>query len=381
MFRTDASPEPRFTDTLQLDLGDVVPNLAGPRRPQDRVPLSDVKADLRGRARGMADARASGNGKQVERFESEGGGTAVATEPRTALSDGAVVIAAITSCTNTSNPALHDRGRLAGKESGAQGPQRAPVGEDVACTRLESRDRLSRQSGTARRFSISSASIWSATAARPASGIADRCADDVARGGRRARPDRRGGAERQPQLRRPHPPASARELFGLAAAGRRVRARRPHGHRSHDRTAGPRRRRRGRLPQGPLADAAARCKRRWRASVDDEMFRTRYADVFGGDARWRDLQVPAGERYAWDEKSNTSNSRRTSTGMPAQPRRRADIAGARVLAVLGDSVTTDHISPAGNIAAHSPGRTVPDRARHRSRTTSTPTARAAATTK
>jgi aconitate hydratase len=90
------------------------------------------------------------------------------------------------------------------------------------------------------------------------------------------------------------------------------------------------------------------------ASLNDAMFRTRYADVFSGDARWSSMQVPAGERYAWDERSEYVKQPPYFDGMPVQPAPVTDIHGARVLAVLGDSVTTDHISPAGNIAKSSP---------------------------
>ncbi|MGD0050451.1 MAG: aconitate hydratase, partial [Vulcanimicrobiaceae bacterium] len=89
-------------------------------------------------------------------------------------------------------------------------------------------------------------------------------------------------------------------------------------------------------------------------SLTDAMFRTRYGDVFNGDARWMGMQVPAGERYAWDPKSEYVKRPPYFDGMPAQPPAVQDIRGARVLAVLGDSVTTDHISPAGNIARSSP---------------------------
>jgi aconitate hydratase len=99
--------------------------------------------------------------------------------------------------------------------------------------------------------------------------------------------------------------------------------------------------------------------------VSEAMFRARYADVFAGDERWRALDVPAGERYAWDPKSEYVKRPPYFDGMPATPGEPRDISGARALAVLGDSVTTDHISPAGNIAKNGPGREISDGARHR----------------
>jgi aconitate hydratase len=107
MFRTDDSPAPRFTDTLELDLGDVEPNLAGPRRPQDRVPLSGVKPAFAAALAEWQTARA----EKLPAAAANRGGTAVAVDPRTELSDGAVVIAAITSCTNTSNSSRRRRSR------------------------------------------------------------------------------------------------------------------------------------------------------------------------------------------------------------------------------------------------------------------------------
>jgi aconitate hydratase len=90
------------------------------------------------------------------------------------------------------------------------------------------------------------------------------------------------------------------------------------------------------------------------AAVSDQLFRARYADVFAGDARWSSMQVPTGERYAWDENSEYVKRPPYFDGMEKQPAPVRDIVGARALAVLGDSVTTDHISPAGNIARSSP---------------------------
>jgi len=90
------------------------------------------------------------------------------------------------------------------------------------------------------------------------------------------------------------------------------------------------------------------------AAIDEHMFRTRYGDVFSGDDRWRMMNVPTGERYTWDPKSEYVKRAPYFDGMPAQPAAVKDITGARVLAMLGDSVTTDHISPAGNIAKASP---------------------------
>ena len=110
------------------------------------------------------------------------------------------------------------------------------------------------------------------------------------------------------------------------------------------------------------------------------MFTRNYGEVFAGDENWNAVEVPAGDRYTWPDSTYV---RRPSffEGMPAEPPGVEPISGARVLAVLGDSITTDHISPAGAIKKRQPGGALADRAGRRSRATSTPTARAAATTR
>ena len=111
------------------------------------------------------------------------------------------------------------------------------------------------------------------------------------------------------------------------------------------------------------------------------MFTTDYADVFAGDERWQSLPTPTGDTFAWDADSTYVRKPPYFEGMSAEPAPVTDIAGARVLAKLGDSVTTDHISPAGSIKADSPAGQLPRRARRASARTSTRTARAAATTR
>ena len=167
------------------------------------------------------------------------------------------------------------------------------------------------------------------------------------------RPRRRRGPLGQPQLRGPDPPAGAGELPRLAAARRRVRPRRPGRHRPAPRAARHRLRRPRRLPRRPLAGA-----RRDQAvigdSIDPELFRRTYAVVFEGDDRWRALPIPSGDRYAWDPASTYIAKPPFFEGLAAEAPPVTDIEGARVLAVLGDSVTTDHISPAGSISPSSP---------------------------
>jgi aconitate hydratase len=351
MFRTDASPEPRFTDTLQLDLGEVVPNLAGPRRPQDRVPLTDVKATFNVALEEWQRAR-GGNGKQVDRFESEGGGTAVAAQPRTALSDGAVVIAAITSCTNTSNPSLMIAAGLLAKKAVEKGLSAAPwVKTSLAPGSKVVTDYLERAGLTPYldRLGFNLVGYGCTTCIGNSGPLGEDVAHAVAEHDLIVAAVLSGNRNFEGRI---HPQVRANYLaspplvVAYALAGRM----------DIDLTSEPL----GRTALGEdvyLKDvwpSSGEVDAAMVASLNQAMFRTRYADVFNGDARWSSMQVPAGERYAWDERSEYVKRPPYFDGMPAQPGPLADVHGARVLAVLGDSVTTDHISPAGNIAKSSP---------------------------
>ncbi len=352
LFRTDDAADPEFTDTLQLDLASVEPSLAGPRRPQDRVPLRDVKRTFRVALDEWPAARERANGA-VARFENEGGG-GTATISRTAedVADGAVVIAAITSCTNTSNPSVLIGAGLLARNARRTRAADAAVGEDVARARLESRDRLSGEGGTAavsRSARLQSRRLRLHDVHRQLRAASGR----RRRNGRRSRPDRRRGALGQPQLRRAHSSAGARELSRVAAARGRVRARRTHGRRSDDRTARHRQRRAAGLSEGHLAeqrrdrrddgelhqrrDVHARVRRRVQGRRELERAQRR------GERTLR-VGSEVGVRQA------AAVLRRHAGAAAATARRH----GARAIAVLGDSVTTDHISPAGNIAKNSP---------------------------
>ncbi|MEA2689993.1 MAG: aconitate hydratase, partial [Candidatus Eremiobacteraeota bacterium] len=351
MFRTDASPEPRFSDTLTLDLGDVVPNLAGPRRPQDRVPLTDVKTTFNAALEEWQNAR-NGNAKQVERFEGEGGGTAVAAQPRTQVSDGAVVIAAITSCTNTSNPALLIGAGLLAKKAVEKGLKSAPwvktslaPGSKVVTDYLLKADLT--QYLDALGFNL--VGYGCTTCIGNSGPLGEDVAHAVAEHDMIVAAVLSGNRNFEGRI---HPQVRANYLaspplvVAYALAGRM----------DVDLTTEPL----GRTATGEdvyLKDiwpTSAEVDAALAAAVSDQLFRRRYADVFAGDERWSSMNVPAGERYAWDENSEYVKRPPYFDGMPKQPGAVADITGARVLAMLGDSVTTDHISPAGNISKTSP---------------------------
>jgi aconitate hydratase len=351
MFRTDASPEPRFTDTLALELSEVVPNLAGPRRPQDRVALSDVKATFNVALEEWQNAR-GGNGKQVDRFESEGGGTAVAAQPRTQVSDGAVVIAAITSCTNTSNPALMIGAGLMAKKAVEKGLTVAPwVKTSLAPGSKVVTDYLLKAGLTQYldRLGFNLVGYGCTTCIGNSGPLGEDVAHAVAEHDMIVAAVLSGNRNFEGRI---HPQVRANYLaspplvVAYALAGRM----------DVDLTTEPL----GRTASGEdvylkdLWPTSAEIEQSMAAALNESMFRARYADVFAGDRRWSSMHVPAGERYAWDPKSEYVKRPPYFDGMPVQPAPLQDIAGARVLAMVGDSVTTDHISPAGNIARGSP---------------------------
>ena len=227
-----------YTDTLELDLGTVVPSLAGPKRPQDRVAMSDMAAAF--------DAALELQGTQDA-------GTRVAV-PGTDydLGHGDVVIAAITSCTNTSNPAVMLGAGLVAQKALARGLQRQAVGQDVARARLEGRHRIPRENRPAGCTGRTWLSTWSATAAPPVSATRARC-PSTSRGHQARRSRGCVGAVGQPQLRRPRAPGGAHQLAGVAAAGGRLR---PGGHDAHQpraRSDRSRRRRQRRVAARHLA--------------------------------------------------------------------------------------------------------------------------------
>jgi aconitate hydratase len=366
MFRTDASPEPRFTDTLELDLSSVEPNIAGPSRPQDRVPLSGARAAFESALESWKSARLvkAANGAAVERLKSEGGGgTAVAAEvavdegsPSTrsadALRDGSVVLAAITSCTNTSNPSVLIGAGLLAKKAIERGLQRKPwVKTSLAPGSKVVTDYLAK-AGLAPyldQLGFNLVGYGCTTCIGNSGPLPDDVADEVAKDDLIVAAVLSGNRNFEGRI---HPQVRANYLaspplvVAYALAGRM----------DIDLTTEPL----GTDRSGNdvfLKDvwpSNAEIEATVASSVTGTLFRERYADVFAGDERWRAMPVPTGERYAWDAKSEYVKRPPYFDGMPAEPAPLADIAGARALAVLGDSVTTDHISPAGNIARSSP---------------------------
>jgi aconitate hydratase len=373
LFRTDATPDPRFTDTLELDLDTVEPSLAGPKRPQDRVPLAKSKAMYREALAGdlakiggasSGGAASGGAAKTSEATQTATSATVVAEAEEApggvkveyggqsfTLRHGAVVIAAITSCTNTSNPSVMLAAGLLARNAVKKGLQRKPwvktslaPGSKVVTDyfkRAGVQEYLDQLGFQLVGYGCTTCIGNSGPLPEPISQAIDSgklITAAVLSGNRnfegRVNPQTRFNYLASPPL-----------VVAYALAGRM----------DLDLTREPL----GVGKDGPVflrdiwptpqevADEVSR-------SVKSEFFKAQYADVFKGDEQWRSLDVPTGETYAWDEDSTYVKNPPYFQGMTMDPPGIRAITGARALALLGDSITTDHISPAGNIPASSP---------------------------
>ncbi|HVS45203.1 MAG TPA: aconitate hydratase AcnA [Verrucomicrobiae bacterium] len=350
LFRTDATPDPEYTEVLHLDLSTVVPNLAGPRRPQDRVALSNVKTSFNHALAEWVAARDAKPASSVARFENEGGGTAIATREK--VLDGSVVIAAITSCTNTSNPSVLIAAGLLARNAVARGLRSQPwVKTSLAPGSKVVKDYLEK-AGLQTYLDQLGFNIvgYGCTMCIGNSGplpmdVAESIADHDSIVAAVLSGNRNFEGRIHPQVQANYL-ASPPLVVAYALAGRMDvdLTTEPLGHDEHGqpvylRDVWP--------SNDEIAQVVTTC-------VTDDMFKARYRDVFAGDDNWAKLDVGVSERYAWDPHSEYVKNPPYFENMPAIPAPLADIKGARVLAVLGDSVTTDHISPAGNIARSSP---------------------------
>jgi aconitate hydratase len=344
LFRTAGSPDAIYSETVDLDLSTIEPSLAGPRRPQDRVPLSRAKAAFAAVLPSM----------QVAPKSVGAAATAVAVaEPAVdALDHGSVVIAAITSCTNTSNPSVMIGAGLLAKKAVDKGLSRKPwvksslapgskvVTEYLAAAGLTPYlDQLG--------FNLVGYGCTTCIGnsgplpAEITSAIRERglVVCSVLSGNRnfegRIQQDVRANYLASPPL------VVAYALVGTMTTDI---TREPLG---HDGAGAP-------VYLKDIWPSEREIQETMLRAVTADMFRRSYADVFTGDARWQGLAVPEGSRFAWDTDSTYVRKPTFLEGMTMEPVPPDDIVGARALAVLGDSVTTDHISPAGAIKADSP---------------------------
>ncbi|MEY3069269.1 MAG: aconitate hydratase AcnA [Pseudomonadota bacterium] len=357
LWRTDAEAE--YSAVLHLDMGEVKPSLAGPKRPQDRVLLTDMKQNYTDNLVALTVNRKPKNG-DVAKFENEGGDvTATLGTVQTQINgqpvemkDGAVVIAAITSCTNTSNPTVMLGAGLLARKAAVRGLKPAPwvktslgPGSLVVTDYLKKADVL--KDLEAMGFFVvgygcttcigNSGPLPPEVSAAIAAG--DLTVASVLSGNRNF--EGRVHAEVKMNYLASPPLVVAYALAGTVNIdlSREPLGKDISGNDVFLKDIWP--------SNQEISDAIA-------ASIGPEMFKKNYADVFKGDSRWNQIASPEGEIFAWSGDSTYIKNPPYFDGMSMAIGSIADIRGARLLGLFGDSITTDHISPAGNIKASSP---------------------------
>jgi aconitate hydratase len=336
LFHDEKTPEAQYSELLALDLATVEPSLAGPKRPQDRVPLPKARESF----------------EQALPSLIRPGKSAVASGKNGHLHHGSVVIAAITSCTNTSNPSVMIAAGLVAKKAVERGLQVPSwVKTSLAPGSKVVRDYLERSGLTPylEKLKFHIVGYGCTTCIGNSGPLLEEISKtieeqnlvvaSVLSGNRnfegRINPDVRANYLMSPPL-----------VVAFALAGRidldlrkDAIANDKHGHAVY------------------LADiwpSRSEVDEAIKKSISSDMFRRSYGEVYHGDDRWRSLPVPKGETYVWDKDSTYIRRAPYFDGMTLKPAAVEDITNARVLAVLGDSVTTDHISPAGSIKKDSP---------------------------
>ena len=375
LFHTPDAPEAKYSSTLSLDLATVEPSVAGPKRPQDRIKLSDAAASFKQQLPALQGPRAAANAeRQVQRWDGEGGHPSAngngnangAPEPGHAesihdrfgidvdkyLDHGSIVIAAITSCTNTSNPSVMLAAGLLAKKAVEKGLKVPPwVKSSLAPGSRVVADYYDKAGLTqyldALRFNIVGYGCTTCIGnSGPLPSDVGKAIEEhglvavsVLSGNRnfegRINSDVRANYLMSPPL-----------VVAYALAGRidhdfehEALGKDKQGHPVYLRDIWP--------SQQEVQNTLA-------TSIDSTMFRKEYSTVSEGDSNWQKLKFPSGKTYGWQADSTYIRKAPYFDGMKATPSVVEDIHGARVLAVLGDSVTTDHISPAGSIKLNGP---------------------------
>ena len=369
LFRTDGDPEPVFSEVLDLDLSAVVPSMAGPKRPQDRVALPDVWESFVEAFRGHMEP--DPKGIEIGRFVAEGGPARQEELPGRALESklaademaeeskvghGSVVIAAITSCTNTSNPSVMIAAGLLAKKAVEAGLETKPwVKTSLAPGSRVVTDYLDRAGLTPylEKLGFNLVGYGCTTCIGNSGPLPDEVAKQVEERDLAVVAVLSGNRNFEGRI---HPQVRASYLaspplcVAYALAGRA----------DVDLTAEPL----GQAPDGTPVTLAEvwptpdEVRDVMATAVTAEQFREEYAKVFDGDERWRALDAPEGAMYAWNASSTYVQEPPFFDGITADAATANDVPGdvenARVLVIVGDSVTTDHISPAGAIKPDSP---------------------------
>ena len=367
LFHTADTPEAQYSDVLELDLATVEPSLAGPRRPQDRVPLSAVHTSFRQQLDSLKAVKKAPAALLPVLGAGGGGGVAVAEAPVAVetsavpaslggedfqLDHGSVVIAAITSCTNTSNPSVMLAAGLLAKKANERGLKVKPWVKTSLAPGSKVVTRYLQQAGVlddleALRFNVVGYGCTTCIGnSGPLPEAISKAVNDgalvaaaVLSGNRnfegRINPDVRANYLASPPL-----------VVAYAIAGRI----------DIDIHAEPLGTGRDGQPVflRDIWPSSQEIEDTVRLALKAEMFRTEYADVFKGPEQWQTLPTPEGDTFAWEGDSTYVRLPPYFVDMPREPKAASGLSGARVLAMLGDSVTTDHISPAGSIKTKSP---------------------------
>ncbi len=341
MYRTDSSPEPMFTDTLELDLATVVPSLAGPRRPQDRVPLTESKKAFK---EVLPSLMKGGDANQRVTVQMNG--------DKFQLGHGSVVISAITSCTNTSNPSVLIGAGLLAKKAVEKGLTRKPWVKTSLAPGSKVVTEYLKDSGLLpylEKIGFYLVGYGCTTCIGNSGPLPEAVSNAIQEGNLVAAAVLSGNRNFEGRIHanvRANYLASPPLVVAYALAG------------SMDVD----------LYNDPLGNDSqgkpVYLKDIWptlqevqevlRKSVRSEMFKKEYAQATEGDVQWKRMPVPEGELFKWDGQSTYVREAPYFDGMGKTLGEPKEITGARVLALLGDSVTTDHISPAGSIEKNGP---------------------------
>jgi aconitate hydratase len=385
LFRTDTSPDPVFTDAIALDLSTVAPSLAGPRRPQDMVLLKELKRNFLVNLPGLLSSNVSAARREVvqntySRWVGEGGangtigdqgaskGAAVVEAVpddappivkgilpdgcEISLHDGAIVIAAITSCTNTSNPSVMIGAGLLAKKAVERGLSTKPwvktslaPGSRVVTDYLDGSG-LTPYLDQLRFQTVGYGCTTCIGNSGPLPEAVSALIEEHSLVTAAVLSGNRNFEARIHPLVRANYLASPMLVVAFALAGRIDidLEREPLGRGADGQPVYLR----------ELWPSLQEIRETMAPALKPALFRRRYGSVFKGDETWQALEVPGGSRFAWDPASTYVREPPFFINLPPEPGPLNDIVGARVLAVLGDSVTTDHISPAGSIPKNGP---------------------------
>jgi aconitate hydratase len=335
LFLTPESTDPDYSDTLELDLGTVVPSMAGPKRPQDRINLPDVKKnflDTLNAAQKTAEISTNGS--------------------KSTIQDGSVVIAAITSCTNTSNPSVMIAAGLLAKKAVEKGLKTKPwVKSSLAPGSKVVTDYLDDAGLTPylEKLQFNLVGYGCTTCIGNSGPLPEPVAEAVQKGKLTVAAVLSGNRNfegRINSLVRANYLASPPLVVAYALAGRVDIDLQNEPIGSDQNGKG--------VYLKDIWPSTEEVQSAVKRSVRAEMFQKQYSEVFQGDERWNSVKVPTGDQYDWSDKSTYIRKPPYFENMLDPATSVKDLTGLRVLAMLGDSVTTDHISPAGNIPADSP---------------------------